>query len=83
MTQPIQVDLGLISRKKIFDCLVILISSQSYIVPKESNLGSFSFRFRTIPTTNVKQFMAELNHSTGCTFNMKSHREKCRNFSLL
>ena len=25
-------------------------------------------------TSNVKQFMTELNHSTGCTFNMKSRR---------
>jgi hypothetical protein len=33
------------------------------------------------PTTNVKQFMAELNHNTGSTFNMKSYRAKCRNFS--
>ena len=34
-------------------------------------------------TTNVKQFMAELNHNTGCTFNTKSHRTKCSNFSHL
>ena len=39
MTQPIQVDLGLISSKQIFD-LVKLISSQSSLVSNESNLNS-------------------------------------------